>query len=537
MRLVHLLFAIPLLGSTLDDYFTRAAAYGFSGTVIVERRGEVILRKGYGQADRRAHVAAVPETAFNIASLDKQFISAAILRLEEMGKLKTTDTLGRFFDFVLDDKKGITLHQVMSHTSGLQNSYWDEHATLTREGFVRFILTEQKLDSAPGTEWSYSNSGYILLERVIELASGQPYERFLHDALFAPAGMERTGFELPKWKGGDVAHGDFWTVQASELPGDAHYNDPLLRPPPFRVLLSTVDDLLRWRRALRAGKILRPESLKKWTTPVMESYAYGWNVVTTPRGTRLVHHGGSDSDTGMLATYRDFVDEETFVAILTNSMLPGLVADYLAADVEAILFGGSVTFPPAARVMATPNADSIAGTYGPYEIIAVEKGPLVLRTRDRKAMIDLRLPPGHKTQDETAASMVKAAVAGDFGPLRTLTHASEGRVKRVSEQLEAWKKEYGNVTGIKTVGQRTFVYEGDVELHSFLRVDFERGSEVLRVIHLGNGLLTLDRLNMPPGMEAVLAPAGPGRWTTWDFKLGFGGVVTREDGKLVIRGQ
>src|ERR1700682_1866139 len=213
MRLVQLLFALPLLTSTLDDYFSRAAAFGFSGSVIVERRGEVILRKGYGQADRRAHVPVTPETAFNIASLDKQFISAAILRLEELGKLKTTDTLGQFFDFVPADKKDIPLHQVLSHTSGLQNTYWDKHPTLTREQFVRFILTEQKLESAPGTDWSYSNSGFILLERVIELASGQPYERFLHDALFVPAGMENTGFELPKWKPGQVAHGDFWTVQ------------------------------------------------------------------------------------------------------------------------------------------------------------------------------------------------------------------------------------------------------------------------------------------------------------------------------------
>lgn len=533
MRLVHLLFALPLLASTLDDYFTRAAAYGFSGAVIVERRGEVILRQGYGQADRRTHVPVTPETAFNIASLDKQFISAAILRLEELGKLQTTDTLGRFFDYVPDDKKSITLAEVMSHTSGLQNTYWDEHPKLSREQFVHFILTEQKLESAPGTGWSYSNSGYILLERVIELTSGQPYERFLHDALFAPAGMESSGFELPKWKPGQVAHGDFWTAQASELPGDANYNDPLRRPPPFRVLLSTVDDLLKWRRALRAGKVLKPESLKKWTTPVLENYAYGWNVVKTQRGTRLVHHGGSDSNTGMLATYRDFVDEDTFVVILSNSMLPGLVSDYIGADVEAILFGGTVTLPP----VATTNADSIAGTYGPYQIVAVDHGPLVLRTQDRTAMIDLRLPEGRGTQDEVANAVVKAALAGDFAPLRAAAHTSPAREKLVAEQIEAWKAKYGAVTGVKTVGQRTFVFEGDAELHSYLRVDFERGSEVLRIIHLANGLLSLDRLNMPPWMESVLAPAGPGRWTTWDFKLGFGAVLTRDDGKLVIRAQ
>src|ERR1700694_2928739 len=159
MRLVHLLLAIPLVTSTLDDYFTRAAAHGFSGSVLVASGETVLLRKGYGLADRRAHEPATPETAFNIASLDKQFISAAILRLEELRKLKTSDPLGRFFDFVPLDKKDVTLHQVMSHTSGLANEYWDEHPRLTREQFVHFVLAEQKLESKPGTKWGYSNSG------------------------------------------------------------------------------------------------------------------------------------------------------------------------------------------------------------------------------------------------------------------------------------------------------------------------------------------------------------------------------------------
>src|ERR1051326_8275197 len=95
--------------AALDDYFARAAAHGFSGSVLVARGNEVVFRKGYGLADRRAHVAATPETAYNIASLDKQFIAAAILELEESGKLATTDKLTRFFDSVPDDKKEITL--------------------------------------------------------------------------------------------------------------------------------------------------------------------------------------------------------------------------------------------------------------------------------------------------------------------------------------------------------------------------------------------------------------------------------------------
>src|SRR5260370_31641140 len=316
-RLLFILFfAVAVradVAASLDDYFRRAAAHGFSGSVLVARGNDVILRKAWGLADRRARIPATPETAYNIASLDKQFIAAAILRLEELGRLHTDDPLTRFFDFVPDDKKGITLHQLLSHTSGLRNTYWDEQPTLSREQFVHFVLAGEPLQSAPGKEWSYSNSAFIVLERVIEIASGRPYEQFLHDELFAPAGMAYSGFALPKWKPDQVAHYDFWTVDATSLKGGGSYDDPLRRPPPFRVLLSTVDDLWRWRRAL--PKILTPASRAKLWTPVKANYAYGLNVVQTTRGTRLVHHGGSDTNTRQLVTYPDYVDDHAFFVL------------------------------------------------------------------------------------------------------------------------------------------------------------------------------------------------------------------------------
>src|SRR3954454_20284968 len=100
----------------------------------------------------------------------------------------------------------------------------------------------------------------------------------------------------------------------------------------------------------------------------------------------------------MLVTYRDYADDGVFVVIATNSMQPGLVSDYLAADVESIVFGGNVTLPPP----AIPNGDSIAGKYGAYEVVAVEHGPLVLRTQDSEAMIALRFPAASPLQDQAA---------------------------------------------------------------------------------------------------------------------------------------
>src|SRR5258708_6420217 len=166
------------LSSSLDDFLERSEAFGFSGSVIAAKGDQVVLRKAYGYSDRRHSIANTPTTVFNLASLDKQFIAAAILRLEEMGRLRTTDSITKFFDFVPKEKSEVTLHQLLSHTSGLRNEYWDEHPEMSREAFVRLVLQDQPLLSPPGKECRYSNSGFWLLEAIIERAAGKPYEAF-----------------------------------------------------------------------------------------------------------------------------------------------------------------------------------------------------------------------------------------------------------------------------------------------------------------------------------------------------------------------
>jgi hypothetical protein len=152
-------------------------------------------------------------------------------------------------------------------------------------------------------------------------------------------------------------------------------------------------------------------------------------------------------------------------------------------------------------------------------------------------MMTLRLPSPPPVQDDAANELVRAAFNGDFASVKKATGAGDPFMNTIREGVEHWRKAYGNVTNIRTAGQRTFVFEAEPEIQSYVRVDFERGSEVLRVLHTGSGGLRLDRLNMPPFIEMVLAPDGPGRWTTWDFKLGTGAIVTRDGDRLVLQGQ
>ena len=487
--------------STLDDYFTRLAAHGFSGAVLVARGDEVLLRKGYGLADRKRGIPNRSDTAFNISSLDKQFIAAGILRLEELGKLSTGDPLARFFDFAPDDKKNITLHQVLTHSAGFSDEYWDQHPELTRAEFIKWVLTQRPLESPPGKEWSYVTFDYWLLEEVIERASGMPFEQFLRRELFEPAGMQFTGFALPKWNRDNVAHTALWTVPPSALPGEAKYDDPLARPAAWRVMLSTPEDLYRWYLALRAGRVLTPESRRKLFTPVMEHYAYGWYVVPTSRGTKLIHHGGGGSDVGSVVTFRWFVDEDAFV-VVTNNSISGYSNDFVMADVEALLFGGAGLMPPPAVVSGAAAAPA-AGTYrlpngGTFEVIQAPNGPLVAVSRDAEAIAALLLggtDGGNLPQDDVPRDALLAARRGGFDKL-------------------------GALQDVTTMHYRPFFSDGIPEMHAFLKLRFAQGDAYVRVIHLTSGKHYIDRLRTPEGIEAVLAPSPHGGYTTWDPRLG-----------------
>lgn len=488
--------------SSIDEYFTRLAAHGFSGAVLVARGDEVLLRKGYGFADKKRGIPNRSDTAFNIASLDKQFIAAGIVRLEELGKLRVEDPIARFFENVPDDKKGITLHQVLSHTAGFSDEYWDQHSDLTRAQFIEWVLTQRPLESKPGAAWSYVSFDYWLLEEVIERASGMPFEQFLRRELFEPAGMQFTGFALPKWNRDNVAKTSLWTVPSSALPGEAKFEDPLARPAAWRVMLSTPEDLYRWYLTLRAGRVLTPDSRKKLFTPVMEHYAYGWYVVPTSRGTRLIHHGGGGSDVGSVVTFRWFADEDAFVVVTNNSLMSGFVNDFVMADVEPLLFGGSGgLMPPPSTPHQTPANG--AGTYrlpngGTFSVIQAANGPLVALTRDADAIAALLLggtSGGNLPQDDVAKETLLAAGRGTFDKL-------------------------GALQDVATMHYRPFFRDGVLELQSFVRLRFERGDAYLRVMHRTAGQPLIDRVRPPAGIEAVLAPSPHGGYTIWEPRLG-----------------
>ena len=172
----------------------------FMGSVLVARSEEILLNKGYGSANLEWNIPNSPATKFRLGSVTKQFTAAAILLLEERGKLKTDDPVKKFMSDAPTAWEMITIYHLLTHTSGIPNftSFPDypsqkPFAAMPEKLVARF--RDKPLDFQPGEKWSYSNSGYILLGYVLEKASGESYEKFLQENIFGRLAMKDSGYD------------------------------------------------------------------------------------------------------------------------------------------------------------------------------------------------------------------------------------------------------------------------------------------------------------------------------------------------------
>jgi CubicO group peptidase (beta-lactamase class C family) len=245
----------------LDSVMRNLEAKGFSGVVRVERRGTVLLEKGYGLAIRATGTPFSPNTIVQIGSNTKDFTIVALLQLHERGKLNIRDSLSKFFPSAPADKRSITLWQLATHVAGFPIGLGGDFEPLTRDQFVKAAF-DRPLNFAPGKGEQYSNTGYALLAAVIELVSGQTYDEFVRANILDPLGLKNTGLLLPHFDTAHVAHGyrngeDVGTMLSKPHAADGPYWN--LRG--NGGMLSTVDDMHTFYKALfESNKLLKPET-------------------------------------------------------------------------------------------------------------------------------------------------------------------------------------------------------------------------------------------------------------------------------------
>ena len=264
----------------------------FSGAVLLARGGKIVLSKGYGLANRETRTPNSARTKIRLASLTKQFTAAAILMLQERGKLRTSDSVCQYVADCPKPWEAVTIHHLLTHTSGIP-SYTglpdfrklSVYPATPAELIGRF--RDRQLEFAPGKEFGYNNSGYVLLGHVVEKVSGTSYAEFLRENVFRPLGMNDTGYDENDAVIENRADGYTPTPRGIRR---APYIDMTV---PFAAggLYSTAEDMYLWAKALADGKLLSKESLDAMHTPSKSGYGYGV-FIREQYGLKNIAHGG-----------------------------------------------------------------------------------------------------------------------------------------------------------------------------------------------------------------------------------------------------
>jgi CubicO group peptidase (beta-lactamase class C family) len=279
----------PITFENLEDRMAVEALEGFSGSVLVQRDGEVVLSRGYGWADREHRYPNDEDTIYAIGSTPIDFTKAGILLLAQEGGLRLDDPLARWIENVPEDKRAITIEHLMTGRSGLRDFHDvpgdrdPDHAWIDRDEAVRRVFAGDLLFE-PGTSRQHSHSAWVLLAAVIEIASGRTYPEFTRERLFEPAGMSDTRFFGEEYPEERMAIG-----YGSRSDGDV--NAPAYWGPTSWLVMgsggqvSTVLDLHRWNRTLRGGEILTGDWLERYWSPpgslLSGGDAYGYEILYT----------------------------------------------------------------------------------------------------------------------------------------------------------------------------------------------------------------------------------------------------------------
>ena len=336
----------------IDTLLKRYQELGlFNGSALVADGGQVVLKKGYGLANMEWSIPNTADTKFRLGSITKQFTATLIMQLVEQGKLDLKAPVTRYLpDYPARTGDKITIHQLLNHTCGIVG--YTEIPTFgatvrnpyTPKAFLEFF---SKLDLLfePGTKYSYSNSGYFLLGVILEQVTGQPYEKLLRERIFAPLGMNDSGYDstrslLPKRAAGYDKQFDGSYVNTAYL--------DMTQPYAGGSLYSTVEDLYRWDQSFYNDKVLSAKSKEQMFTPGLSDYGYGW-VIRKRDGVMMIEHGGGIN--GFNTNLTRYPDSKRIIVLLNNT--GGAPLRPMTEAINAILNGKEPSMPkqPAAAML------------------------------------------------------------------------------------------------------------------------------------------------------------------------------------------
>ena len=336
-------------------------------SIGVKRGDDLLLAKGYGQADIENGVQATAETVFRIGSITKQFTAAAVMQLVEAGKIGLDDSMTQYLPDYPTQGHEVTIRHLLSHTSGIKSytglAAWRPKMTLdlTDQQLVD-LFKDEPFDFAPGERYLYNNSAFYLLGMIIEEVSGESYREYLNAHLFGPLGLSGSIYcdERPIIRG----RAEGYQRVSGKLMNDNYLS--MNQPGAAGALCSTVTDLLSWTSTLRAGRVVSAASYGQMTTKGTlngggtTNYGFGLGLGDLDGHSTVSHGGGINGFNAMLAHY-----PEAGLDIVVLSNTSGPHAGRVAQTIAKWALGIGV---PAERT-AVEVAEDVLETYvGEYEL-------------------------------------------------------------------------------------------------------------------------------------------------------------------------
>jgi D-alanyl-D-alanine carboxypeptidase len=333
-----------------------------SASIAVVRDGKIVYLRAYGSARLEPKTPATSAMRYSIGSISKQFTAAAMLLLQEQGKLSLDDKVAKFIPD-LTRANEVTIRQLLSHTSGYQD-YWPQDYVMpmmlhpVTAAKILDTWARKPLDFDPGTKWQYSNTNYVIAGVIIEKASGKPLLQFLQEKVFAPLGMT------------SVANIDEKKLGDTDPTGYMRYALGPMRVAPKEgagwlfaagELAMTAEDLAKWNISIMDQKLLRPASYRELEREAQLNNGmgtrYGLGVsLATEAGHRAVSHGGEVS--GFVSESIVFPDERVSVVALTNQDASSAAAD-IAYGIVPLLFEQNDPATPAKLEQAKKIFDGL----------------------------------------------------------------------------------------------------------------------------------------------------------------------------------
>ncbi|MDX1700950.1 MAG: serine hydrolase domain-containing protein, partial [Melioribacteraceae bacterium] len=361
------------LSEKIDAYvLSYVKTNDFSGCVLVARNDSILFSGCYGKANFSFDIDNTEGTKFKVGSISKQFTAAAILMLEEKGLLSTNDPITKYFP-AKTISNDLTIHHLLTHTSGLVDIYdLQDFYSFPCIGVNSVEIVDMVLDQKPyfnpGERYQYSNGGYVVLARIIEMVSGQAYEDYITNSIFKVLGMNSSG-----------SGGKNEVVKNLAIGYDPYGYSDVIESEDIDYLAkgagslhSSCGDLLIWINSLKDRAILSKESYTKFFENYGNNYGYGISVYKS-FGKEVFGHDGRI--TGFIGDYLHYIEDNISI-IITGNIQTG-VADFFRRDIAAIVFNrdyrtSSKTISPAEDYPI--NIKSVPGSYsfGPNFTVFVE---------------------------------------------------------------------------------------------------------------------------------------------------------------------